>query len=1003
MKTCILPLVSFYTCVALTANAQDRRSESADWVITKRGSHHAVHERTEVIDLGNGRTEEVNHRYVELASGLNYWDEGQWKESREEFVVSRDGYAVATQGQTKLIISPILNDAAGAVDMELSNGQRMRSTILGLVLRDRLTGANLLVAEIRDGVVGQHIAPNEILFKDCFDDVNASVRMTYELGGFHQDVILNRAFSPVWLEENGFNVDTTRLEIWTEFFESPVPEIKSRVISSVDDPSLRSLMAEPDVIEDTLDFGVMKIPMGRAYAGKATSIRKSSVRVPKRWHTVDGRTFLVESISLAELQPLFAGLPNWQPKDNTENRVMTAGLTPPAPVLVNPGTNVILTASLGRKPSEEGVVLDYTTIDSSLTNYIFQGDTTYYVSGTVNLYETTTFEGGTVIKFNPSSASSLVINSGTVVNGGRAYRPVVCTSKNDNSVGETISGSSGSPAIDTVENYYLKLDDAGDVELTNWRMAYAYCGLTVDDCSATVTDIQFVHCDYPVYLIASTGFNLRNALFYDIPQIAFYVEGGDISAEHLTIYDCTELGDKVPTGTLAMTNCLLVEVDGLGDISLTTNTVVMLATNDGVFQTVGGAAHYLADNTYRNAGITGINADLIEALGTKTTYPPIVYSNATINADLVLSPQAQRDTDTPDLGYHYDPLDYAFGGSDVNADITVTAGTVLGWFRTSSGWNHAGHGIHMGDSQTIDFQGTVTEPTYWVRCNLAQEQSTGLWEGGYGPGGLTGWASTAATAPEARLRFTICSMTANDMNHFRDDYGFLTVRATDSEFHSGNLGGYKITVMLTNCFMNRVYGAQIQGGSGNAYEVRNSTWRGGRLKFTPTYPISIVVQDTALEETVLTISGYGANATYAHYDYNAFLTGATNFSIGGANDVITSSFDWQSGTLGDYYLPTGSDLIDEGSQDADDAGLYHFTTTTNQTKEATSPVDIGFHYVATDGSGIPLDYDSDGIPDYLEDANGNGAVDSGETDWQDEDDIGLWVRITEPKHHSNIP
>ncbi len=38
--------------------------------------------------------------------------------------------------------------------------------------------------------------------------------------------------------------------------------------------------------------------------------------------------------------------------------------------------------------------------------------------------------------------------------------------------------------------------------------------------------------------------------------------------------------------------------------------------------------------------------------------------------------------------------------------------------------------------------------------------------------------------------------------------------------------------------------------------------------------------------------------------------------------------------------------------------------------------------MAVDINGIPLDSDGDGIPDYLEDRNGNGGCDSTETDWQ---------------------
>jgi hypothetical protein len=96
------------------------------------------------------------------------------------------------------------------------------------------------------------------------------------------------------------------------------------------------------------------------------------------------------------------------------------------------------------------------------------------------------------------------------------------------------------------------------------------------------------------------------------------------------------------------------------------------------------------------------------------------------------------------------------------------------------------------------------------------------------------------------------------------------------------------------------------------------------------------------------------------------------------------------------------DLANRGSRAADLAGLYHFTTSTNQLKETNSPVDIGFHYVAVT-NGVPVDADGDGIPDYLEDANGNGAVNSGETDWQNAADLGLRVRITRPRPNAVLP
>src|SRR5690606_4684058 len=103
--------------------------------------------------------------------------------------------------------------------------------------------------------------------------------------------------------------------------------------------------------------------------------------------------------------------------------------------------------------------------------------------------------------------------------------------------------------------------------------------------------------------------------------------------------------------------------------------------------------YYLASgSTARNYGIEGINSDLRLELAKLTTYPPISYTNVTFSQNTTFGPQAQRDVDIPDCGYHYTPLDYLFGGCYADADLTASAGMSLGWFRTGSGWYHAGHG-----------------------------------------------------------------------------------------------------------------------------------------------------------------------------------------------------------------------------------------------------------------------------------------------------------------------
>jgi hypothetical protein len=79
-------------------------------------------------------------------------------------------------------------------------------------------------------------------------------------------------------------------------------------------------------------------------------------------------------------------------------------------------------------------------------------------------------------------------------------------------------------------------------------------------------------------------------------------------------------------------------------------------------------------------------------------------------------------------------------------------------------------------------------------------------------------------------------------------------------------------------------------------------------------------------------------------------------------------------------------LIDQGSRTAPDASLFHYTTsTTVASKEGSSQVDIGLHYIAANAGNQPTDNDGDGLPDYAEDADGNGAVGTPETSFANSD------------------
>jgi hypothetical protein len=67
------------------------------------------------------------------------------------------------------------------------------------------------------------------------------------------------------------------------------------------------------------------------------------------------------------------------------------------------------------------------------------------------------------------------------------------------------------------------------------------------------------------------------------------------------------------------------------------------------------------------------------------------------------------------------------------------------------------------------------------------------------------------------------------LNHFRDDFGYLIVQATDSEFYGGSIGGYILSCSFTNCLFEGMLGAQVAGWTNDQWNMRACTWHNGYL------------------------------------------------------------------------------------------------------------------------------------------------------------------------------
>ena len=196
--------------------------------------------------------------------------------------------------------------------------------------------------------------------------------------------------------------------------------------------------------------------------------------------------------------------------------------------------------------------------------------------------------------------------------------------------------------------------------------------------------------------------------------------------------------------------------------------------------------------------------------------------------------------------------------------------------------------------------------------------------------------------------------------------------------------------------------------------LQNTTFIKGNASLTHSSPSGTwSVFDNVFESTTVAAGGSvtipnGRNG----YKRVSVLTGSAG------NDVVLTVADFQTGPLGAFYYNTTQQgapavntfyLINKDTVNTPaSVGLYHHTTRPDQQKDGATPpagLDIGFHYVATvnSSSTTPVDTDSDGWPDWQEDANGDALVGASETSGSLAGDTGIWVKIAEPKTGRNIP
>jgi hypothetical protein len=702
----------------------------------------------------------------------------------------------------------------------------------------------------------------------------------------------------------------------------------------------------------------------------------------------------------------------------------------------------------GGKP--RGVVVDYVvTVSSTVKPTLFAADTTYFVSGNVVESSAVTMESA-VFKFPTNKTSGMIEIESTLTMSTTNYRPAIFTAADDNTAGAALnttiwSNYTGNPTGKYYGEYALDFNTTANISLNNIRFAYQNCAIlfnssTTANQTFNFTHSQLVDCVNGLLIDGTTGgggggafgplppvgsvalsLNADNCLMGNV-QYPFEMENSNSLAAivcNCTIDLCTKFinvltATQNTAGTFKVTNSIVSNIssnNSLGDLTLSGgdnafyssptfgSSYTTLGSNP--YESIGAGNYYLPSTSSLLAlGTTNVGSALLSQLQMKTVIAPLTLTNLFTNYTM-LTPVVQRDTTGMALGFHYDPIDYLAACTVSNAVLLLTNGVALAYYDNL--------GIWLQDGSQLISQGTPNYRNYLAYYGLVQEQ----------PGVVTNVLAQAlpiapapygsSANPSVFLRLTtICApqgetnlLNTGDSSTTGQVISGLTLR--DCEVYGA--GAYWVMSESNNTpvvgFTNNVFHRVPFAISNNATMTSYNNLFYGT---TNTNGFTITMRHRTGSSSPNTNENNVFDGVTASLDgtvgYNAYLHGGTNSSIQ-ANDIVTN-LTWQVGPLGSYYQTTNSPLLTNGSTYATNLGLYHYTVITNEAVEGTNIVSRGYHYVALGANGLPLDTNGDGVPDYLEDANGNGIVDSGEIDWLVSGDMGLTVSITSPVNNSTL-
>jgi hypothetical protein len=1020
------------------------------------------------------------HGVVEIATGMNYWDGQKWAPSNPVFEVSPDGTAfIANQVQHKVRLAGNLN-SVGAINLMTPDGVLLQSTPVAIALYDAASGRSGIIAAITNCTGILAADGKQVVWENAFDSICADVVVSLDRGSFEQDVVITGRLDPA---DYGFPTNTTRIQVITEFYGAPTPDEVTHPIYVEQNAAVRQRLTDPDVMDNLISWGEFGLATGQAFLAGTVRENGSAVAVAKQFRQIGGRTFLIESAVYGPLAKSLSSLPDCRPTSASLGlrkdvwRLALANPTiPEANQLQSGGAVKLASAAVKRSP---GVTIDYIgTLGGTIsTNIVFRGDTTYFVSGAVYCNGSVTIEGGAVFKY-PKTTAFLQINS-TLTCATSAYRPAIFTAGDDESIGDSVQGiwTSWTGTVDTNTCYAnpALLVNYVSAQLSNLRFSYCKDSIKLyvpTGNTPSVTDCQLVSCIKGIHIAGfgsgsgsgGTGALIANNTLFGwvaSPVTTDYVTGMSGTFTECTFDNCQNLMTCTGQGggNWYFYNSVLSHVTNLlsgagAAVSGAYNGIYKSPTLGsspiqenpnqpsafapsfdglgGIYDANGQGRYYLRNGSpFVNTGSSSyVSSSLAADLAQRTVFCPADPLRADFVLNTTLGQKQIRDTDTPDLGYHYPAVDFIINGVTVNnCTLNIDQGTVLAYMGDYyNSFNYWGIRVNTGGRLVVN--GTPTNRVIFARLEAVQENPyydfrpagpTITFEGMHFPVNYS--AIAASPMPEAKIRYadfpTISTPTDNwgfygywpgsiapmdtwptDPYYpaFYADYWYEDVsnlELTGCLFQGGFIhyisGGWQPrTVSIRNNIFERCDVYVYDWGEGSVAETlvtANNLFYGNAIGLAPVINANWTFTDNLFDKVQWVsnqVSHILLNGPVSVNKNNGYVLMAGNHLSPSTDQTATdkdmNSFAYITGPLGRFYVPTTSILLGAGSQLAKNSALFHFTMLANNAKEANNQVGIGPHYLAL-VSGYPADSNTDGIPDFIADANGDGTEGTDEVPW----------------------